>query len=509
MRRTWARLLEALQEIARIDLRALGLYRIGLGLVLFFDFIYKAVDLTAFYTDQGILPRSLVVQNGAWWDFSFHLASGSYWFQAALMSVGLALSIALTLGYRTRIVTVLLWIFVVSLQERNTLILHAGDALMRVMLFWSMFLPLQARYSLDRFLAPSPDPRFESGRIQSMASLALLLQLLVMYMATALMKNHPEWNRDFLAVYYALSLKQFTTPLGHALLDFPTLLKVLTFVTFYLELIGPYLLIIPFVQKPARWVVPFLFMGLHFSFFLTMNLGLFPWICLICWILFLPGPLFDALERGLLGAQRCVPTRFEPRATSHITPTFGLTNTFITLCLVVMGVWNFHTLEMNKPFQVPPLVRNFALALRLDQNWNMFAPYPLRSDGWFVVDGRLANGEEFDPWNKQKPNSQQPRSFMQSLRSTPWRKYLTNVWVLGPSNEQTQLAFGRYICREWNTLQGPRPPDRRLVNYDLYYVRKKTPPPGEWSIFKRVLLWSHSCSKPPLRNVATSAPSQR
>ena len=130
----------AFQDVAFIDARSLSLFRIGLGLCLFFDFIRKWVELTPFYTDAGVLPRALAIKNLDWWSFSFHMASGAYWFQSLLMAIGLLLALALTLGYRTRWVTFFLWVFIVSLHGRNSLILHSGDVLFRVMTFWAMFL---------------------------------------------------------------------------------------------------------------------------------------------------------------------------------------------------------------------------------------------------------------------------------------------------------------------------------------------------------------------------------
>ena len=39
--------------------------------------------------------------------------------------------------------------------------------------------------------------------------------------------------------------------------------------------------------------------------------------------------------------------------------------------------------------------------LRLEQYWNMFAPYPLRDDGWYVIDGTLSDGQKFDVFNSK------------------------------------------------------------------------------------------------------------
>ncbi len=395
--------LRAFKDIAYIDYRALGLFRIGLGFVLFFDLLMKSLDTTAFYTDRGILSREMVTQDLGWWSFSFHLANGSYFFQMLLFVVGFVLAIALAAGYQSRLTVVLMWIFTVSLQERNGLILHSGDALIRLTLFWSMFVPLGARYSVDNLLEPSLRTRYKEPGIANLASLALLLQLLYVYFFTALLKNHPEWNENYLAVYYTLNLGQFTTAIGNLLRDFVGLTKFLTFTTYYLELIGPMLLIIPFIQRYVRCVVPLLFMGLHFSLFLTMNLGLFPWICIAAWTYFLPGPVMDLVGKYYIDAIR-LPKRTAKLWKSKVQPHLPapmtwkrppaartLATGFIAICLICATAWNIGTIKSFN-FKRPQIVRSITLLLHLDQYWSMFAPNPMRADGWFVVEGVLRDG---------------------------------------------------------------------------------------------------------------------
>ena len=53
------------REIFSLDLRSLALFRLGLGLVLVFDLCSRLGDVRAHYTDYGILPRVLHVQDYA------------------------------------------------------------------------------------------------------------------------------------------------------------------------------------------------------------------------------------------------------------------------------------------------------------------------------------------------------------------------------------------------------------------------------------------------------------
>ena len=81
----WLRIAAA-REVFGIDLRTLALFRVGLAVLLLADLALRARDLSAHYTDAGILPRAEalnVLSSGA---FSLHLLNGTLWFRAGLIS---------------------------------------------------------------------------------------------------------------------------------------------------------------------------------------------------------------------------------------------------------------------------------------------------------------------------------------------------------------------------------------------------------------------------------------
>ena len=62
-------------------------------------------------------------------------------FAALLFLVAAAGAGALLLSYRTRLATLLSWVLLVSVQNRNPLLGQGGDDLLRMLLFWGLFLP--------------------------------------------------------------------------------------------------------------------------------------------------------------------------------------------------------------------------------------------------------------------------------------------------------------------------------------------------------------------------------
>ncbi len=175
-----------------IDLRTLALFRVFAGLVILADLFNRALYLRSFYTDFGILPRAAYYEiGGAAAPLTFHAVGGSTLAQALLFAAAALLAIALVFGFFTRTVTVLSWLFLLSLENRNPYVVSASDHLQRMLLFWGMLLPLGARFSIDRSIRPHGYPGANAHC--SISSAALLLQTALLYLFTALLKTAPDW----------------------------------------------------------------------------------------------------------------------------------------------------------------------------------------------------------------------------------------------------------------------------------------------------------------------------
>jgi predicted DCC family thiol-disulfide oxidoreductase YuxK len=281
-----------------LDLRSLGLFRIALGLCVLADLFVRIPYLDDFYTDGGIVPRVALFDGwAAGWALSLHFASGHWSVQLILFLAAAMFALGLTVGYRTRFCAVATWLLVTSMQVRNPLILHAGDDLLRMLLFWSMFVPLHARFSLDR--AMNPSVQAARGSVLTPGSLALIFQICAMYWYTAAEKMHPIWIDERTAVYYALNLDQFATGFGRMLLQWPAVLPVLTTGTLILEAFGPLLAISPVATGRLRLVAVAMFVSFHIGLGLSLHLGLFPWVCIAAWLVFLPAEFWSFLRRRI------------------------------------------------------------------------------------------------------------------------------------------------------------------------------------------------------------------
>src|SRR5262245_59020814 len=116
---------------------------------------------------------------------SVHMAVGSAFGTALLFLVHAIAAIALLLGFRTRVMTAIVWYLLASLHTRNPLVLSGADDLVRVFLFLSIFLPLGARYSLDAAMdRPRPGENL-SNLYATPTSAVFYLQFICVYFFSA------------------------------------------------------------------------------------------------------------------------------------------------------------------------------------------------------------------------------------------------------------------------------------------------------------------------------------
>ena len=465
----------SLIPVFSLDLRALGLFRIGLGLTLTYRLLTLFTDLGAFFTDNGVLPRGALSKLSVfdfWW--SVNRLNGEYWFQALLWTLLLLATVSLTVGYRSRVSTVVCWVLLGSFQYRNTLIWSGGDALLELALFWGMFLPLGARYSLDEKGKSVP----ESNQLLSVSSICFVLQIFFVYYFTAQFKNVPLWVGSSEGMYYALSLDGIRSQLGDLLFEYRALHVPLTKAVMVLELFMPWLILCPVFFIPIRLFVIAAFIGFHLGIALFMSIGLFPFVCCVCWLAFLPSWCFDRTSALVSKNQISYPKGL-------------IQQLFCAVCLLFVVWSNLSSLRPER-FRVYSTVNWFGYTFHLWQNWRMFAPELIKYDGWVVSEGTLADGSVYDVYNRRgEIDYAKPQRVPDSYQNFNWIKYLM-MELPTDSGEPLRDFYARYLCREWN--KGKTADDRgRLVEVQVYFMKELTQPNYASPVVERVGLGEARC----------------
>lgn len=586
-----------IRTIFGIDLRTLALFRVCLGLWLVADLINRAGHLVAHYTDFGVFPRAVAVAYLSDWRLSIHFINGSAWFQAMLFIIAGLFALSLVLGYRTRLVTVVSWFLLLSLQNRNPILLQGGDNLALMLLFWGAFLPLGARFSVDAAMNDSTED--VPNKYFSVATMALLIQCMSVYFFSAFLKSGVEWIPDGTAVYYALHAEAFATPLGIWFRQFDTLMRGLTYFVWWLEAIGPLIMFAPVWHLPLRLLTIFLLIAMHVGFMFFLDVGLFPFISITSLLAFTPtwvwdklgalartperlgvrmyydgdcgfcrktcllirtflllpetpvapaqeveeihrvmaerdswvvvdhdgeryvrwravalafrrsallwplGYLFDLAalrplgdriygfvakhRRGFLGDWTATMLPYRPVA---VAPSAGA-SIVVGLFMILVLFKNVSTIPSVR-YEVPDVLVSVSAGLRLDQIWAMFAPSPIKVDGWYVIRGQLRDGTVVDVYNRAEgePSWGKPTYIAQTYSDYRWRKYLSRMRK--KRNERLLLHYGRYLCRSWNK---GTPAEKQLMTYKVHFNSQRTLPDYQEREIKRRMIWRHDCFK--------------
>lgn len=479
-----------------VDLRSLALLRICYGIFLLMDLAIRAVDLVAFYTDYGACPRAAVLELG--WQrayISLHMANGSWPFQALLFAVAAVAAVALTLGYRTRLAAFISWVHLISLHNRNGMVLDGGDIYLRVILFWGLFLPWGARFSVDSVRRPGD----EDNRWFDASTLAYLVQICLVYWCATVHKTGVEWRSEGTAVYYALMIEQLTTPLAPLLLGHPVLMRWLTWATLGWEALGPFFLI---PNGPLRMIGVLGFAALHLGFGLFMHLAIFALIGACTPIGMLPEWFWrrrwaKGLEARLnriffLAEQKLA--RFPGAAAPPAHPSSVVSGIVVGLMLYCVA-WNVCGLPGSK-LKCPD---DLGYLLRLDQSWNMFSPKPLTEDGWYVIEANRVGGGTLDLFQGGAPVTwEKPAHVASTYPNARWRKYMMNLWS---SNLQSwRLYYGRYLTRAWNDRHQK---DDQVKDFKVIFMKENTVANGTEPV-EKVPIWTHYCFAMPSPSPSSS-----
>lgn len=279
------------REWFALDHRSLAVFRLGLALMIFLDWFDRWPDLRVLHSDEGLLPRDAITGLNP---LSIFLFDGSVTGAAVLNGAGCVLALLLAVGWRTNLMVLLNWLMIIGVHTRLPIVMQGGDHLLRMLLFWSIFLPLGACWSVDAALSGErPRPK----AVLSFASAALILQVCIVYWFAAAWKWAPEWREDATALHITVQLDYFATRWTRFMRLWPEwLLAGLTRATILLEALGPAILFLPFNVAWQRLLMIFLFIGFHMGLAITLELMTFPWVCMVAWLPLIPTALWDKIQ---------------------------------------------------------------------------------------------------------------------------------------------------------------------------------------------------------------------
>ena len=493
------RIQEKLKQLLGIDLRSLALFRICIALIIIVDLIQRFRDLEPFYSDSGIFTRILQINNYNTNYISLNMMSGSIYVQAFLFLLTILFAFALLIGLNTKLATIVSWFLILSLHVRNPILSNGGDELLRLLLFWSMFLPLGACYSIDSILNP-PQKKLPNNII-SMATIALLGQLVLMYLITVIFKHRTEEWYNGSAIYYALSHDHYATPFGRFLFSQPEIMKVLTFGSYWFEFIGTLLLFSPIFTTFIRTLMVIAFIFFQIGMGMSMEIAFFPWTASVAMIPFLPSQIWDNiisklsffnnLSKGLynlvLRSKGLLDKLILSKKAISIKQSFSL-NIIVALLFVYVIAWNIWTLYPK--YEIPNSMQWVGQILRIDQKWAMYAP-PTRTSFWFVLAGTLKDGTKVDLFRNGKSiNWKNPKYATKTYKNRHWRAFLLNLGWYPNARPNILPNLSWYFCRKWNEKNSG---DKKLIKLETSLIYKEQLPDYKVSGPHKFSIWEYNC----------------
>ena len=134
----------------KFDPVSASVFRISLGILMIIFYIANFPNWERFYAVDGMAsldPKTVLSTN--WWSI-FSWTEGLfpvkvYWW------IGFFSTIAFTLGFQTRIATIILYVLQTSMNMRDWVVINGEDHIFRMILFYGCFAPLNHSFSLDNF----------------------------------------------------------------------------------------------------------------------------------------------------------------------------------------------------------------------------------------------------------------------------------------------------------------------------------------------------------------------
>lgn len=489
------RLKQYLRTSATIDTRTLATFRIGAGLLIVAEVLLRYRNFSLLYAEEGIVPQAIASERTVDYAVSVYFLTTDSTLIALLMGLQVLAGLLLLVGYRTRTMTAMSLLFVISLDFHNPFVNSYADTLFRLLLFWALFLPLGERWSVDARQGLS------GGRdsFVGIASALALLQMVYMYVRNGIHKIESEqwtgdaWIGDVLTGDLALRELQpgaEATPLilgrdditflvGEYTHHLTPILELGTTLWFYMML-SAWLLIV--LHGRYRYPIILLFAGGHATFALTVRIGLFPYVAMLGLTLFLPRQFWDDGARGLQGLG-VDPTRVQDRIANGATFLTRLPNRrhlaweyretayqfallFVVAVIAVSLAFSGAAvagLGEHTNQNMEGQVQHMAATLNVDQpDWSIFAPTPGTTDRYYVFPARTESGDIVDVYSGREDVSDGEFDWEPAFESleqqygTYRERFLMNSVRRDNSSREASLAasYAAYLCENWETSDG-------------------------------------------------------
>ena len=274
---------------SEVNARSLAAMRIGLGLLLIAWQLSLWPQVETLLAPWGAVDGQMLQDSWTVWGASYLGWVTEPWQLHLLHGLGLAVAIAWTLGWRTRITGWLCLLLMVSVWHRNPWIHNGGDRLLRISLFYMALVPCGAAWSLDA------NRNGTRETVPIIGHRLIQLQWALMYTYTGIAKISGSTWHGGTALYYSLSDTSYVRApaLFDGLLTADPVLwltYLATWVTLAWEVLFVPLVVIPRTRPIALGLGLFF----HLGIFATIDVAFFSLVSMWGYLAFVDPSRFTA-----------------------------------------------------------------------------------------------------------------------------------------------------------------------------------------------------------------------
>ncbi len=254
-------------------------------------------DGVLWFSNEGVLQArtSEILHNGQYKSL-YHLMPQDPVFAQAGMVLLLVQSVLLLLGVAGRFQAACIFFLLTSFQHRNVLIVDGQDSVMRWLIFFLIFMPVDHAWSLWRAIRGGPVSVATTANAWALR--LVQMELTVIYFSTAIIKFYGTTWRDGTALFYVARMDdvfgRFWLP--DMLFESPWTLKPITWIVLAAEVALPFALWVPRLRLVAIASA----FALHLAIEYAMNIFLFEWLMMAGLLAFLkPSDFYRCSSGGL------------------------------------------------------------------------------------------------------------------------------------------------------------------------------------------------------------------
>ncbi len=273
--------------------RPLGMMRVCYGLLALANLAFCAVELDHWYTDAGLLQGDEArIAAGFLLNTPLHYLQSPFAMRVAFSFTALA-ALGLTVGWRTKLMSILFYGGMLSIHNRNTVSSSGADVLLLVFGFNMMLSSCGAAYSIDNWLASRKRGTVAEPLILAWPMRLFQFQISLVYALAAALKCGGSLWINGSAIHYVLNNVEVRRLDLSFLSHYPILINLMT----YSALLFEFSLAFGLWFRTFRPIAITFGIMLHLGILATVNIPIFGELMWIGYLAFLTPPEFAALTR--------------------------------------------------------------------------------------------------------------------------------------------------------------------------------------------------------------------